>query len=389
MHKNPFSPSFSAVPGTFFGRESTLDGMRDATENVASPYRLLFVTGTRGSGKSSLLHELAEIGREARWLVIETDALNVEGDIYRAIGADRRTAKSATLGPALSIDAIGSVSLGSASASSQENASPSLASAVLEKARKLKTRRGIFIAVDEVQGVKSSVMQQLCSVMQASRAQGLPIIVAACGLPGSYEKICGWKSCSFVMRMRSERLGTLDPQSTLRFMKSMFAKVPEIAISPEEMRDLADYSQGHPYLMHLVGYHLYRVLDELYQPADGTPVHVSEVDTQEAKDRAFADYRNQVLSNILSHIRKNTRAYVQEAAERALRGAEAFDSDILAHLGLKGQQAQRVRERALRTQVLDIDDDGSVYFTVPYFAELFNPRAKARANKLPRTRQVL
>lgn len=389
MHKNPFSPSFSAVPGTFFGRDEILDGMRDAVENAASPYRLLFVTGTRGSGKSSLLHELAEIGRDARWLVIETDALNVDGDIRKAVGAKGRSAKSTTLAPSFSVDAVGSVSLGGVASLTPAGPEPSLASSVLEKARRMKVRRGVFIAVDEAQGVKSSIMQQLCSVMQASRAQGLPVIVVACGLPGSYEKICGWKSCSFVMRMRSERLGVLDPQSTLRFMQTMFAKVPEIKIPPDSVRDLAVYSQGHPYLMHLVGYHLYCVLNELYPPGDGAAINVEDADVQEAKRLAFADYRSQVLVNILSHIRKNTRAYVQAAAERALRGEESRDQDILGQLGLEGQQARRVRERALRTQVLDIDDDGTVYFTVPYFAELFNPRAKQRTGKLPRTQQTL
>lgn len=388
MHPNPFSPSFSAIPGTFFGRDSILEGMRDAVSNPASPYRLLFFTGTRGSGKSSLMHELAEIAREAKWQVIETSSTNASADVRSELGQGSLVRKAIEAKPSLTQGGT-TLSAGGLSYVQESSNEDTLSRAIIHKIQRLKLRNGLFIAVDEIQSTDKETVQQLCAAMQASRAQGLPLIVVLCGLPGSYEKICGWRGCTYVMRMRYERIGVLDEPSTRKFMEAMFAKVPEVGLTETLVDRLVSFSQGQPFLMHLTGYYLCEIVKEAYDPKDGTAVTIDDGILQDAKIRAFEDYRRQVLLNVLRYIRKGTRTYIERAARALVAGEEPRSDAILQAMGLSGQAAARVEAQAVKSQVVEIDESGTVFFTVPYFAELFNENRGDSNKKLPRTRQLL
>ena len=54
MFKNPFSPIFGGKPGVFFGREKILNLFDHAMIDAGSDDRAMFITGTRGSGKTAL-----------------------------------------------------------------------------------------------------------------------------------------------------------------------------------------------------------------------------------------------------------------------------------------------------------------------------------------------
>ena len=59
MFSNPFSPIFGGKPDVFFGREEIIKLFEHAMIDVGSDDRSLFITGTRGSGKTALLEQLS------------------------------------------------------------------------------------------------------------------------------------------------------------------------------------------------------------------------------------------------------------------------------------------------------------------------------------------
>ena len=59
MISNPFSPIFGGKPDVFFGRERLLKNFDQAMIDVGSDNRAIFITGTRGSGKTALLEQLS------------------------------------------------------------------------------------------------------------------------------------------------------------------------------------------------------------------------------------------------------------------------------------------------------------------------------------------
>ena len=65
MFSNPFTPIFGGKPDVFFGREKVLHLFDYAMIDAGSDNRAIFITGTRGSGKTALLEQLS-IRAEAR-----------------------------------------------------------------------------------------------------------------------------------------------------------------------------------------------------------------------------------------------------------------------------------------------------------------------------------
>lgn len=70
---NPFRPSAGANPPYLIGRDSLLDEFDDSLESgPGSPYRLMRITGSRGSGKTVLLNSLGKRARARhspmRWI---------------------------------------------------------------------------------------------------------------------------------------------------------------------------------------------------------------------------------------------------------------------------------------------------------------------------------
>ena len=59
MFENPFSPIFGGKPDVFFGRKSILNRFDQAMIDPGSNDRAMFITGTRGSGKTALLEQLS------------------------------------------------------------------------------------------------------------------------------------------------------------------------------------------------------------------------------------------------------------------------------------------------------------------------------------------
>ena len=59
MFVNPFSPIFGGKPDVFFGRDEILKLFDLAMIDSGSDYRAIFITGTRGSGKTALLEQFS------------------------------------------------------------------------------------------------------------------------------------------------------------------------------------------------------------------------------------------------------------------------------------------------------------------------------------------
>ena len=71
MFTNPFSPIFGGKPDVFFGRENILKLFEHAMLDPGSDDRAIFITGTRGCGKTSLLEQLSIRAKSRKRKVID------------------------------------------------------------------------------------------------------------------------------------------------------------------------------------------------------------------------------------------------------------------------------------------------------------------------------
>lgn len=89
MFSNPFSPIFGRKPDVFFGRERILNLFDHAMIDVGSDDRAIFITGTRGSGKTALLEQLSIRATVKKRKVIDLGPENtIEQLIYSLTGYD-------------------------------------------------------------------------------------------------------------------------------------------------------------------------------------------------------------------------------------------------------------------------------------------------------------
>ena len=72
---NPFRPSFGNSPPVLAGRDELIEQFAEALDNgPGAPGRATLYTGARGTGKTVMLNEAADVARQRGWLVVEETA---------------------------------------------------------------------------------------------------------------------------------------------------------------------------------------------------------------------------------------------------------------------------------------------------------------------------
>ena len=370
MHHNPFSPTFSIRPERFFGRNQELEMMRRALSNPDSPYRSLFLTGTRGCGKTSLMHQFALIAEvELGWTVIEStyqDCMEQLGDFA---GIRKSHVRRKAIDPSIAVAGI-SVSGLSASRESTEPPSQHLAPAFVSSASK-KKHAGVMITIDEVQKIEEHDMEEVCHAVQAAKTAGLNVALVIAGLPNAYAKIRRYPGCTFVQRMKRYRLGMMSVTETRGFLTSMFALVPEMEVESEALEELAAFSGGHPYLLQLLGSYSYDVSFEQETAHDAQVVLLAPAMVREAERRAFADYQENVLANLLIGLRPGSRSYLRALCDACDEKSTARTADVASRLGKTLQECSPQRARIIDLQLAIPVGRGLLRLALPYLPSAF------------------
>ena len=105
MFSNPFSPIFGGKPDVFFGRERVLNLFDHAMIDVGSDDRAIFITGTRGSGKTALLEQLSIRATAQKRKVIDLGPENtISQMVYALTGYDEVTK---TVNPQANVSMLG------------------------------------------------------------------------------------------------------------------------------------------------------------------------------------------------------------------------------------------------------------------------------------------
>ena len=368
MHQNPFSPSFSIHPNMFFGRKEQISRFEKALDTPGSADRCFFLTGTRGCGKTSLLHQYALRAANRRWQVIEATSADALDQMLHYVKLDKSTAKSAELVPSVSIAGTAAISLGSVSASSAvENATSLLSQALCKKLRSSKVKRGLAIIIDEAQKIRREEIVHIGNAVQQARTEGLDIALVLGGLPNAYSKIRGYRDCTFLRRMRREELWCMKKSETIDLLVTMFAKVPEIAMNDEQIASIGQFTGGHPYLLQLVGDSIYTLVERSYAPERGMTVAVDDALIAEAQLKALLPYKNNVVDDALTGAHKSTREYIRIAFELRDETGLIKLSDINNRYGDSPANMNSRRAYALNTQVLRPVRRGFLRFALPHY----------------------
>lgn len=366
---NPFRPSAGANPPFLIGRDALLDEFDDSLEaGPGAPYRLMRITGSRGSGKTVLLNALGKRARKQRWTVIdETATPGFVGNLILALRAQygRRSVKSVEL-PSIGIDGLGSADLGKVEFG--ETALPmTLRMALTDAIDHIGERhvdRGLLITVDETQGAEVSDLRALATAVQHLVREERNVAVAFAGLPGMTSSLLHDNVITFLRRATPVELGDIS----LDLVSDAFEDVIRghgYDITPEALRIATEATHGYPFMIQLVGYNIWR-------KASGTIIDAEAArhGAESARLRLGGTVHEPAIEDLSSVDRTYLLAMAQDEGP-------SRTGDIAHRIGKDIQYAGRYRERLIQAGIIHSSSYGYVDFTIPYLRQWLQEHAAA------------
>ncbi len=364
MFVNPFSPIFGGKPGVFFGREGILNQFDTAMIDLGSDNRALFITGTRGSGKTALLEQFSIRAGNKKRTVIDLGPENtIEQLIFALTGFDEMTS---TVSPQASVSVLGvggGISAGSVS-KTRHAGREKLQSLLLEVSSKAKN--GILVTVDEVQKVPVEDISSLCNAFQMASRKGNDIMLAVAGLPYSYSVITRHEGCTYLRRSSHEELSLFTWEEAEAAFTKVFSDIKGLVIDRSFLDRMNQSSFGHPYLMQLLGYHL---ITQVNNSDPGKKHEVTEDEVNRAVANALAVYEQRTLRPLLEELPANEEQYLRKMSECLGDDRLAKTSDIANGLGVSPNRLGRVRSYLLDHGIIAAPEHGKVMFCIPYLAD--------------------
>ena len=364
MFANPFSPIFWGKPGIFFGRDNILKLFDLAMIDSGSDERAMFITGTRGSGKTALLEQLSIKAGSKKRVVIDLGPDNtIEQLVHELAGFDEKTS---TISPQASINLLGfggGVSAVSVSKTSRIGRE-SLQSILLETCAK--SNNGILVTVDELQKVPIEDVSSICNAFQMASRKGYDIMLAVAGLPYAYKTVMRHEGCTYLRRASHEELGLFTWDEVSDAFYNIFSDIRGLTIDSTLIDRMNEASFGHPYLMQLLGYHL---ILQVNDHDSGRKHKVAASEVEEAIMNAVLAYEQRALKPLVDELPDNEKKYLIQMSECLDDDRLALTSDIARGLGTSQNKLSRARAYLIDHGIIAAPEHGKVMFCIPYLAD--------------------
>ncbi|BCW11519.1 ATPase AAA [Arthrobacter sp. NtRootA4] len=356
--KNPFKPTAGARPPLLIGRDDMRQDFAESIENgPGAPGLLSIFTGPRGIGKTVMLGEIEDEAIEHGWIVISETA--TDGLVDRIGSAVRAAAEELGDGPAGR--RITGVTLGILRVDTQLPAVREVhwrrqITELLEKLSEQDT--GLLISIDEIHAVDRTELSEIAAVVQHLIRESLPIGLVLAGLPKSVEDLLNEGVSTFLRRAEKYDLHRTSIDEVAEAFRDTFSE-SGVSISDEHLRQLAEATGGYPFLIQLVGYHVWS------QARKSGAVVTDEAlaaGVQKARRRMGAT----VLQSAYSALSDVDQSYLLAMAED---DGPSSTTAIAERLGVNAVYGGQYRLRLLAAGVIETTSRGYVDFAVPTFRE--------------------
>lgn len=378
--RNPYTPNAGATPEIVAGRvehtrafEVLLQRlMRGRTEQS------MIMTGLRGVGKTVLLNEFADLGRAARWEIVELEASkHTDGEFRQTMASLLRSAllqmsprkrwgdRARRAAEVLTSFGMSVTPDGSWSMSWDVEPAEGLADhgdlaldltdvlvAVGQAAQD--QERGVAILVDEVQFLRSAQLEALIQALHKTVQRKLPITFVGAGLPQIAELAGDAKS--YAERLfRFPEIGSLD-DSDAREALIRPAELEGATYSNKAVDLALDITKGYPYFIQELGYQAWEI-------APGPRITADDVDA--AREGYLAKLDRSFFRVRLDRTTTLQTAYLRAMAELGPFAQKA--SDVARVLQRESTQLGPTRAELIDIGLLYTPEHGYAAFTVPDF----------------------
>jgi AAA ATPase domain len=377
---NPYTPGAGRKPPTLAGRDRDLDNFQALVERLAAGgyERSHIYSGLRGVGKTVLLMELDVLASEAGWASTDVQEVGSQPDFRvtfarmaarllremsrrhrikeraeRALGVVKAFSLAAPGGVQLKLDVAPAT--GVADSGDPEQDLTDLLCEIGEVAQT--TGAGALFLIDEMHNLDAPSLAAICIAFQAISRGGLPVAMAAAGLPDLQVRLMSAKP--YADRLFSyHELGRL-PEAAARAALIAPAATRGVEYDERAAQLVVRESAGYPYFIQ-------EYCLELWNHAEASPIAMSDV--QEVRE---------IVTDSLARNFFATRFQMASDAEQRYLAAMASlarppyrSADVAREYGAKDQRGVSVhRDALIQKGLIWSPRRGQLDFTVPLFAE--------------------
>ncbi|MDR1188591.1 MAG: ATP-binding protein [Bifidobacteriaceae bacterium] len=348
---NPFTPTFGSQPLFLAGRHQVIDDVLEGLDNrPGDPNRSTLFVGPRGSGKTVLLARVSEAAQRAGWVAARVTA--TPGMSERLLEQIRR-AGAEFLGP-VAKSRLTSLNVSGVGFSREvETATATWGYRFTELVEKLNSQGvGVLVAVDEV-NVDTPDMIGLATEYQQMVTDRRDVALLMAGLPGKVGQMLRSDTVSFLRRAFRRQLGAVTIQDAAEAIERTLLATDR-RIEPVALNMAAATSEGYPFLIQLVGYHLWRSARE--------DAAIGVRDAERASLAAQADMDRMILDNTIHELSKKDLAFLVAMTED---GDESSMGDIAKRMGASPSLAGKYRRRLMDQGLIADSGYGRVRFELP------------------------
>ena len=342
---NPFTLVFGKKPVQYVSRIVQTNRIIEDYEAVPAVNQIYMVTGVRGSGKTVMMTNIADIlSKRDDWIVVE---LNATRDLLQSL-ASRLYAvpelHDCFLKAKLDFSAFGlGVTI--------ENAAPvtdveDMVAKMLEQLQRLGKR--LLITNDEV--VYSEQMKVFASAFQIFMRQEYPIFILMAGLYENIYELQNNKSLTFLYRAPKIILEPLNLTAVRQQYKNIFA------LEEEKAERMAALTRGYPFAFQVLGYLYWEHRDTM------------------TLDEILPEYDQYLEEYVYSKIWLEISEKDKEILQVLAVSGEIKVKNLREKLGLASEQFSVYRERLKRKGVIDTRQYGMVSMALPRFEEFIKMR---------------
>ena len=359
VNDNAFLPSFGNKPKHIIGRRTiTSDFIDGLSCPIGHRNRAIFLIGQRGTGKTTLLLEFAEIAAEKGFVSARVAASgDMLDEIIQSIqkNGERFIPKQKQKVKGVSVGAFGfSIGLTFSEEAEKQLGFRMKLSLLCEELGK--QNKGVVILVDEVQS-NTPEMRTLATAYQHLVGENNNIAVVMAGLPGAISAVLNDDILTFLNRAYKVYLeplpfGEISIAYTTEFTRQ------GLSINSKALQEAVEATKGYPYLYQLIGYYI-----------TGFSANTSEI-TSDIVERAVNASKRDMVESVFNPALKSLSPRDKDFLTAMSKDTDDSKiSDIKERMKASQSYTQKYRTRLKEAGVIEPIERGKVAFAVPYLGE--------------------
>lgn len=365
MPRNPFKPTAGASPPLLVGRDDVLEEFTEALEDgPGAPGRLVIFTGPRGVGKTVMLTEVGNQALRQGWVTLaETATPGLVRRLQHAVTRALHDLDPSTA-PGRSVT---SVTLPVVGGGFTTTAPPT---AVVEWRTQLgrlldtleRNGTGLLITVDEVHKGAREDLRDLAATVQHLIREDRNVALALAGLPSAVSDLLNDDVLTFLRRATPFELHDVPLDRVSDALRTTIAAEGR-SITDDALDEATRATGGYPFMIQLVGYHVWR-------KADGDTIDLAAV--KAGVPAARKRLGSTVHETALADLSDVDRTYLLAMSHDE---GESSTGEVARRLGETPYYASTYRARLIAAGVIEPTRRGYVDFTIPYLREYLREHA--------------